>query len=76
LGIAQILGQSVTNPPITREQLTAALYAKTRQRPSSATLIADVIRAHGLHDVIAGRHDSRPVTFAKSFELIFGERLK
>lgn len=37
--------------------------------------IADAINTHGLSDVIAGRHDGRAVTFAKAFELVYGERL-
>lgn len=41
----------------------------------SAAFIADAIHAYGLADVIAGRHDGKPVTFAKGFELVFGERL-
>lgn len=64
--------------PFTRADLTRSLCAKLN---AVVPVICDAddyarwITEHGLTDVIAGRHDGKPVTFAKGFELVFGERL-
>lgn len=62
---------------LTSADLRRALVGKSvlLKDYGSAQLVADAIRAHGLESVIAGRHDGRAVTFAKAFELVFGERL-
>jgi hypothetical protein len=72
----------VTNPPITQADLCRALIAKKAMRtgsfPSELTIteeLAQQITAHGLETVIAGRHDGKPITFARAFEVIYGERL-
>lgn len=76
---------SAVAKPFTLDNLMLALRIKayaaghllpTLQVYQSAEFIADAIRAYGLADVIAGRHDGRPVTFARGFELVFGERLR
>lgn len=61
--------------PFTIDQLQRSLYAKTREWASRAEDVAQLIASNQLDHVIAGRHDSKPVTFAKGFELVFGERL-
>lgn len=41
-----------------------------------AAKVAELITKLGLDQVLAGSHDGKPVTFAKAFELVYGERLK
>jgi hypothetical protein len=69
----------------TREALVAALKAKSpnllvdqgvKHPVWSAAAIGGAITHLGLTEVIAGRHDGRAVTFARGFEIVFGERLK
>lgn len=62
----------------TRADLTRSLCAKLNAVVPvmcGAEDFARWITENGLLDVIAGRHDNRPITFAKGFELVFGERL-
>lgn len=66
---------------MTRETLMTklALYChEMRLAPEGWTAedIADLIRLHSLDMTICGTHDGRACTFAKAFELVFGERLK
>jgi hypothetical protein len=68
----------MTPLPFTRAALRRSLVAKgvLLNDYSSAAVVGDAIRVNGLLDVIAGRHDNRPVKFADAFTLLFGERLK
>jgi hypothetical protein len=61
----------------TREMLRKSLVGKgvLLKDYSNATLMADAITNNGLLEVIAGRHDGKPIKFAAAFELVFGERL-
>lgn len=67
--------------PMTREALIEklALYCfQVTLAPNhwTAESVADLIRLHGLDMTICGQHDGRACTFARAFELVYGERLK
>jgi len=63
--------------PITREYLLCSLEPKVSARVFGlgASAVADLITENGLTEVICGRHDNKPVTFGRAFELIYGQRL-
>lgn len=68
--------------PLTRDALLHALRVKLSSKGAdllslvpSAQAVADAIRIHGLETALCGTHDGRPVTFARGYELVFGERL-
>jgi hypothetical protein len=61
---------------MTRASLLAALLLKRiAPKDDSADAYAEAITRNGLECVIAGRHDGKPVSFARAFELVYGERL-
>ncbi len=71
--------------PFTIANLTLALRVKVHAAGylmriaginPTASEAADIIRIHRLEDVIAGKHDGKPVKFFQGYELVFGERLK
>jgi hypothetical protein len=62
---------------MTRSDLRRALVAKgvLLKDYGNAREMADTITAYGLNLAICGKHDGKPVTFERAFELIYGERL-
>jgi hypothetical protein len=62
----------------TRDDLRRALVMKgvLLKDYTNAEAVAAAITAHGLSEVVAGKHDGRAVKYAMAFELVFGERLK
>jgi hypothetical protein len=62
--------------PITRPALLAALLLKRcPPKDDSAASFAEAIANNHLEMVVCGRHDGKPVTYARAFELIYGQRL-
>jgi hypothetical protein len=67
----------MTHSIFTRSDLRRALIAKgvLLKDYGNAREVADAITQRGLNLAICGKHDGKPVTFERAFELIYGERL-
>lgn len=73
-------GQRAQVQVMTKDALVKAVWQKNgcwgAWEHYTASMVADLIQLHGLEMVIAGRHDNKPVTFERAYEIVFGERLR
>jgi hypothetical protein len=65
----------MTNSPITLRAIIKSVRAKTGMLAQNPQQLVDLIRDNHLSEAIAGTHDGKPVTFARAYELVTGERL-